>query len=93
MTKEEMEFQKAVLERLDKIISLLEKDKKTKKLLLEEGQYFGRQRANYPKDVYGGDTFYCSINPDDFKCSNLSTSIDLNSIDLNDFTYILNKED
>ena len=89
MTKQEMEFQKEVLERLDKIISLLEKDKKTKKILLEEaGQYFGRQKANYPKDIYGGDTFYCSINPDDFKCSNLSTSIDLN-----DFTYTLTKED
>lgn len=89
MTKQEMEFQKAILERLDKIISLLEKDKKTKNILLEEGgQYFGRQKSNYPKDVYGGDTFYCNINPDEFKCSNLSTSTDLN-----DFTYTLKKED
>lgn len=89
MTKQEMEFQKAVLEKLDKIISLLEKDKKTKKMLLEEaGNYFGRQRANYPKDVYGGDTFYCSTISNDFEYSNLSTSIDLNG-----FTYTLNKEE
>lgn len=87
-------FQKEALEKLDKIIELLSEKQKPKKMLLEEGgHYFGRQKANYPKDVYGGDTFYCSINPDDFKCSNLSTLIDLNSIDLNDFTYILNKED
>ena len=48
MTKQEIEFQKAVLERLDKIISLFEKDKNTAKMLLEDiEQNEITRRTNY----------------------------------------------
>lgn len=85
-------FQKEVLEKLDKIIELLSENQKSKRMLLEDaGQYFGRQRANYPKDVYGGDTFYCSVIPQEYDYSSITAST---SIDLSNLKYTLNdKED
>ena len=85
-------FQKEVLEKLDKIIELLSENQKSKKMLLEDGgQYFGRQKANYPKDVYGGDTFYCSVIPQEYDYSSIAAST---SIDLSNLKYTLNyKED
>lgn len=70
-------FEQQLLERLDKIIELLEKDKKSKKILLEDTttpttshEWF--TKGNYPKDPYGGDTFYCGvtncIDPTPTKC-------------------------
>lgn len=59
-------FEQQLLDRLDKIIELLEKDKKSKKRLLEDTTVPTSSRkwftvGNYPKDPYGGDTFYCSV--------------------------------
>ena len=62
----EKTFEQQILDRLDKIIELLEKDKKSKKILLEEidsptasREWF--TKGDYPKDPYGGDTFYCGV--------------------------------
>ena len=62
----EKTFEQQLLDRLDKIIELLEKDKKSKKRLLEDTAVPTSNRewftvGNYPKDAYGGDTFYCGV--------------------------------
>lgn len=62
MDEKENTFEQQVLERLDRIIELLEKDKKPKKRLVEDapiasGEWFSK--GDYPKDPYGGYAFYC----------------------------------
>ena len=64
MDEKEKTFEQQVLDRLDKIIELLEKGKQPKKRLVEDADapaathgWFAK--GDYPKDPYGGDTFYC----------------------------------
>lgn len=64
MDEKEIGFEQQVLDRLDKIIGLLEKGSKPKKRLVEDAdapaathEWF--TKGEYPKDPYGGYAFYC----------------------------------